>query len=135
MKYWPDSFLSLHQSPILAVVLQGGPGEIEGGIFRGVLGLQALDHLRRTLSGFAEHLDVCIMHRAVVLLQVLGFAHGGIDGEVSHVVINWGGVKTLHRTIEKTYIKKAKSFPFQSAPEMRLHEMGNLDILPQDMSH
>lgn len=94
-KHWQDSFLRLHQSPVFAVVLQGGPGKIEGGIFCGVLGLQVLDLRRRTLTSLAQNLDVRIMYGAVIMLHVLRFAHSGVDGEFGHVIINRGDIKTL----------------------------------------
>lgn len=84
-----------HEGSVLAVVPHHRPGKVEGGVLRGVLGLDAL-HLRRGAPpGFAEHLDVCVVHAAVVGLQVFGLVHGGIDREVRHVVVNRGSINTL----------------------------------------
>lgn len=87
----PSSLLD--QGPIFAVVLEPGPGEVEGGVFRGVLQLQRPQLGRRALPR-REHLDVGVVD-ALLLLHSLGLAHRGVHRDIGDIFIrgDLGGKK------------------------------------------
>lgn len=88
---------SLNQGPIFAVVLEPGPGEVEGGVFRGVLQLQRPQLGRRALP-CREHLDVSVVD-ALLLLHSLGLAHHGVHRDIGDIFVrgDLGGKKGTWR--------------------------------------